>query len=148
MAFPTNFLEVYTKSLDEYANTFQNPPASSGFIHKAKFYSIELINLGKIVHKKFAIHFPKSMLIIITISIIANILSGSIFGFLMTGLSCYLCYKQRHIIFSAISVYNENNISEFSSSFEEKQRLVPTIEGRAMLENVINRVKSFFGFVR
>ena len=96
------------------------------------------------VIREVSMHFPKTIVIATVANTIFTILTASLSGYIGLALNCYLLYSHRNHILTAIDVHSENNISEWNSSYREKEDLIPQIEARVAIRNIAQSISRFF----
>lgn len=94
--------------------------------------------------REVSLHYPKTLLIATVANIIFTILTASLTGYIGLALNCYFLYPHKTHILTAIDVHEANNIAEWSSTFKEKQDLIPAINRRVWIKDIS---KSFGRFV-
>lgn len=109
-------------------------------------FSINALQVTRGTIENISYYYPKTLVIATIVSTIFTILFPTITGVLGLALSLYIIYPLKNTIATAITVHEENNISEFSSSNIAKQSLIFEIQTRALGANFVEGFRAFFGF--
>jgi hypothetical protein len=109
-------------------------------------FSINALKVTRETVENISYYYPKTLVIAAIVSVIFTILFPTITGVLGLALSLYIIYPLKNTIATAITVHDENNISEFSSSNIAKDNLILEIQTRALAANLVEGVRTFFGF--
>ncbi|MFA6119057.1 MAG: hypothetical protein WCT85_05945 [Parachlamydiales bacterium] len=142
----SGFYTSISSFAEDLSNSFNEnvmPYFSDISIEKVKSFSVEVLKTTKECIGDISRHYPKTILICFVANVIFSILKGSITGFIGVAVDCYLLYPHRNHIFCAIKVYNKHNISEWTSSFEEKENLKDEIIFRVFKEQTAAKISSF-----
>ncbi|MEI6243199.1 MAG: hypothetical protein WCP39_07360 [Chlamydiota bacterium] len=109
-----------------------------------KKYAIEFLDITHRVIKKNIAHFPKTVLIALSISSISAVIFFSLSNLFVLGLNFYFFLKCNDRIFKAIKKYDGANVSEWTSPTEEKRKIVLAMEDGVTIRNFFQNVSGFF----
>ncbi len=151
MAIITNFYffknDVY-QSIRLKSETLENHMTQQiDFFSKLKNISFDIIDTSKLILKKAFLHYPKTMRIAFIINLIVIFIFPSISRFIGLGLEIYIFLKNNNLLSKSIRIYNNENVSEWTSSVAEKQRIIDMIDPLEQLRSFLPRIKNYVGMI-